>query len=272
MWQVTAMEQRALRPRFQLQHGPSGRVGAERIALLEAVARHGSITAAAKAVGLSYRGAWDAVQALNALFARPLVQAQVGGREGGAAAVTPAGEALILAFHRIDHELAHIVGQLEQHLADEGEPLDRLAWRLGMKTSARNQLSGVVETVTPGAVNSEVAIRIGDGTRIVAVITRESVTELGLAPGRAALALIKSSLVLLAPGDVPPRLSARNILPGLIVEHRTGAVSDEVVLQLDGGGRIAATITRESGETLDFAVGARAQAIVKASHVIVAVD
>ena len=45
---------------------------------------------AARACGLSYKGAWDAVQALNNLFERPLVEAQTGGRQGGAAAVTAA--------------------------------------------------------------------------------------------------------------------------------------------------------------------------------------
>lgn len=262
----------ALEALFQLQHGPDARVGAARIGLLEAIAEHGSITAGAKAANLSYRGAWEAVQALNALFSRPLVTAQVGGREGGVATVTPAGHALILAYRRIDRELAHVVGQLEQHLADEAEPLDRLAWRLGMKTSARNQLAGVVERVTIGAVNSEVVIKVAETLRITAIVTRESAAELGLKAGRPAMALVKSTFVILAPGHAPLRTSARNTLPGRVVEHRPGAVNDEVVLEVAGGVRITATVTRESGEHLALAVGAPAQALIKASHVIVAVE
>lgn len=141
-----------------------------------------------------------------------------------------------------------------------------------MKTSARNQLAGVVEVVTPGAVNSEVVIRIGEGLRIVAIVTRESAEELALAPGLPAMALIKSSFVVLAPGEAPLRTSARNTLPGRVVEHRPGAVSDEVVLEVAGGARITATVTRESGESLGLTVGAPAQALIKASHVIVAVE
>jgi molybdate transport system regulatory protein len=72
-----------------LGHGRSGHVGARRIALLEAIGEHGSITAAAKTVGLSYKGAWDAVQALNNLFDQALVVSRAGGRQGGAASVTP---------------------------------------------------------------------------------------------------------------------------------------------------------------------------------------
>lgn len=261
-----------LRSRFTLEHGPAARVGAERIRLLEAIAERGSITAGAKAVGLSYRGAWDAVQALNALFARPLVEAQVGGRDGGVARVTPAGQALILAYRRIDRELARVTAQLDQHLADGTEPLDRLAWRLGMKTSARNTLAGVVERVTPGAVNSEVVIRLADGLEVTAIVTRRSVDELGLQPGRDAMALIKAGFVILAPGHDPIRTSARNRLPGVVVEHREGAVNDEVVLEIAGGVRLVAVVTRESGEELGFEVGSPAQALVKAGHVIVAVD
>ena len=269
------MTEAALHPRFQLELGGQGcgpaRVGADRIALLEAIAAARSISAAAREMGLSYRGAQDAVQALNALFARPLVEAQVGGREGGQATVTPAGQALILAFRRIDAELAHVVGQLEQHLAQD-EPLDRLSWRLGMKTSARNTFSGVVERVLPGAVNSEVWLTVGGGVRLVAIVTKESAEELGLAPGRAAMALVKASFVILAAGHEPLRTSARNRLRGVVAEHRTGAVNDELVLACEGGLRVTATVTRESGEGLSLTVGEPCQALIKASHVIVAVD
>jgi molybdate transport system regulatory protein len=62
--------------------------------------------------------------------------------------------------------------------------------------SARNQFSGVVERVTQGAVNSEVALRLPGGTVISAVVTNEAVTELQLAAGKAATALIKAGQVI----------------------------------------------------------------------------
>ena len=65
--------------------GPSmaGRRKLDRVALLEKVAELGSITAAAKAVGISYKGAWEAVEALNNMSAAPLVERSVGGSGGG---------------------------------------------------------------------------------------------------------------------------------------------------------------------------------------------
>src|SRR5436190_16685822 len=86
--------------------GPTGRVGAERIALVEAIAQDGSITAAAKRMQISYRAAWDAVQALNNLFDEPLIEAAPGGAKGGAAKVTERGHRLVLAYRRMEQRLA----------------------------------------------------------------------------------------------------------------------------------------------------------------------
>ncbi|HQR40891.1 MAG TPA: TOBE domain-containing protein [Blastocatellia bacterium] len=66
-----------------------------------------------------------------------------------------------------------------------------------MRISARNQLAGTVTGVVEGAVNAEVTLDIG-GAKITAMITRESVRSLGLAPGKKAYAIIKASEVLVA--------------------------------------------------------------------------
>jgi len=263
----------ALTASLVLRRGGGGPVGAERIALLIALREHGSISAAARALGLSYKGAWDVVQALNNLFDRPLVRTQTGGARGGATELTPEGEAVILAFQAVERELAHLFDVVERRLGDPtSPPLRSLLWSLNMKTSARNALRGVVESVTDGAVNAEVVLRVGDATRIVAVITRPSVEALGLAPGRDAIALIKSSFVILTPDTPSLRTSARNSLMGTVIAVEQGAVNSEVTLALDEGKTLTATITRESASDLHFAVGDRATALIKASHIILAVE
>src|ERR1041385_9000898 len=98
---------------LSLRRGAGPRVGPERIALLEAVGGLGSIRAAAAHLGLSYKGAWDAVQALNNLFDGPLVAPRTGGVQGGQGEVTPAGRAVIAAFHKVERELAAVVARLE---------------------------------------------------------------------------------------------------------------------------------------------------------------
>jgi molybdate transport system regulatory protein len=255
-----------------LKRGERGQVGVDRIALLEAVRREGSINGAAKAQGLSYKGAWDAVQALNNLFQRPLVTTQAGGRQGGLAQVTPEGEALIAAFRSVETELAHVLDAFQRRLSDPAAPpLQTLLWSLAMKTSARNALRGVVVRVTPGEVSTEVVLDVGGGSEIVAVVTRHSVDEMGLQPGREAIALIKSSMVVLAKGE-GFQTSARNQLKGTVIVVEEGGVNCEVVLELGAGKTLTATVTRESVQALDLQAGDKATALIKASHVILAVE
>jgi molybdate transport system regulatory protein len=244
-------------------------VGADRVALLKAVAELGSITAAAKKVGLSYKGAWDGVQALNNLFDAPLIEAQAGGKAGGVATVTPRGLAVIDAFGKVEAELGETLARLEARLESGG--LGDVFWSLGMKTSARNALRGVVSRIEIGAVNSEVVLKIAPGVEIVSIVTRQSVDDLGLAPGKPAIALIKSSFVVLAKGEGLVT-SARNQLSGQVLSREDGAVSSEVTLSLADGKTLTATITKESAEAMDLRQGEAVLALVKAPHVILAVE
>ena len=267
------MSDLALTASFVLSKGARARMGADRVALLEAIRDHGSITLAARAMGLSYKGAWDAIQVLNNLFELPLVSAHPGGRGGGTAAVTDQGLAVIRAFHLVETELSHVLNILEQKLADPASPpLNSLFWSLAMKTSARNALRGVVDRVTDGSVNAEVTLIIAPGVEITAVITRQSAHDLGLAPGRAAIALIKSSFIILARADDGLRTSARNRLAGVVSRVEDGAVNSEITLDLDAGKTLTATVTLESARALDLTVGTPAAALIKASHVILAVE
>jgi molybdate transport system regulatory protein len=137
-------------------------------------------------------------------------------------------------------------------------------------TSARNQFSGQIVAINTGAVNSEVILDIGGGAKIVAIITNESVKNLGLAVGGAAYALIKASWVIVAKGGLKTR--ARNQFAGTVGSCKTGAVNAEVIIELPGGQAVAAIITNESVARLGLKKGDAATALVKASHVIIATD
>ena len=67
-----------------------------------------------------------------------------------------------------------------------------------MKISARNILKGTIKAITPGSVNSEVVIELPGGQEITSIITKKSVASLGLAVGKQAYAVIKSSEVMIA--------------------------------------------------------------------------
>jgi len=66
-----------------------------------------------------------------------------------------------------------------------------------MKLSARNSLKGVVKSIQPGAVNSEVVIELPGGAQIISIVTNESVKSLGLKDGETAYAIIKASNVMI---------------------------------------------------------------------------
>jgi molybdate transport system regulatory protein len=159
-------------------------------------------------------------------------------------------------------------------LDDESIDLDRefsLQRTLNLRTSARNQFVGIVTSVRAGAVNDEVELTLPGGARIVAIVTRDSTQALGLRTGITAFALLKSSSVIVATGMAGAKLSARNQMPGAIASVTPGAVNAEVVVDIDGGGSVCATVTQASLAELGFEPGARAVALFKASSVILAV-
>lgn len=222
-------------------------------------------------MGMSYKAAWDAVEAMNNLSDMPLVERSAGGRHGGGTRLTLQGLRLIEVYRAAEDEFADFLQRLSVGIADF-EHFYPLMRRLGMKTSARNELAGKVKSVSKGAVNAEVVLTIGDGTELVAVITNESVAALGLKKGIAAYALIKASWVVLTAAEPVTRTSARNRLCGEVIQVEKGAVNSEVVLALPGGKLLTAVVTNDSVETLALKPGVMACALIKASNVIVAVD
>lgn len=140
-----------------------------------------------------------------------------------------------------------------------------------MRTSARNHFYGKVVHIAAGTVNDEVELEMPGGYRIVAMITKESSARLALQVGSEAFALIKASSIILATCDEAARYSARNRLSGTVSRLLGGAVNDEVVIELQGGGTIVAIVTRESSTTLRLAVGAKVTALFKASSVILGI-
>lgn len=243
--------------------------GHQRVELLASIAEHGSITQGAKAIGMSYKAAWDAIDAMNNLAGEPLLERSAGGKGGGGTRLTQRGAQLVANFRRIEYEhnvfMKHLSRQ-SQGLADDYLLLQSMK----MKTSARNQFSGTVASIKPGAVNDEIILRIVGGQEIVAIITHESAESLCLQEGTEAFALVKASSIILATGEAG-KLSARNQVRGTVCRVQPGAVNSEVTLALPGGGTIAATVTRDSELSMELEAGIEATALFKASSVIIGV-
>ena len=247
----------------------SGRRAKGRIELLERIAETGSIAAAAKAQGLSYKAAWEAVEAMNNLSCESLVERAAGGRHGGGTALTVRGREVVAGLRRMEDLYRGFLAAMQA--GGEFEEFLQSLWRFNMRTSARNEFLGRVSAVKTGAVNDEVALDIGAGIELVAIITHESTLNLGLRKGSEAYALIKAPWVILTGADSALKTSARNRLCGVVSRCQEGAVNAEVVLDLGGGKSIAAIVTNESIKSLGLEPGATACALIKASHIILAV-
>ena len=140
-----------------------------------------------------------------------------------------------------------------------------------MKISARNNFTGKITVLTPGAVNSEVIIDIGGGDALVAIITNGSAKALNLAVGKEVLAFVKASSVLLMTDGAGIKLSARNALRGVVQSVTPGAVNGEVSLKLSGGTQVHAIVTNEAIKELGLEAAKEAVAVIKASSVILGV-
>lgn len=239
--------------------------------LLSQLEQKSSIVRAAKAAGLSYKAAWDAIDCMNNLAEEPLVVRAVGGRGGGGTRLTASGERLVRTFRAVQQENAEFLRSLNRRIGDASPEL-RVLGRLGMKSSARNQFGGTVSRIRRGSVNDEIEIELRGGERLVAMVTHESTVALGLARGVPVTAWIKASWIIIAlPDDLPLKLSARNRLSGTIARLVRGAVNTEVVIELAGGNTVAATITNVSARELKLKRGLPAIALFKASSVILGV-
>ena len=98
--------------------GPQGALlGNGRVELLEQVRAEGSITAAARAMGMSYRHAWELIDSMNRQPDGPLVLKSAGGRGGGGAHLTPAGERAIAVFHELNTAFHEFVDQRTKMLS-----------------------------------------------------------------------------------------------------------------------------------------------------------
>lgn len=115
-----------VRPRtrliLRLKIEPDGLLGPGKVRLLESIERLGSISAAAREMGMSYRQAWMLVETMNESFRQPVVAKATGGRKGGGAALTPTGKQIVSSYHRMQEKAEKLV-------ADDVRVIERLLTR-----------------------------------------------------------------------------------------------------------------------------------------------
>lgn len=254
-----------LEGRVWLKEGDKSFLGSGRIELLERISKTGSIAKAAKDMGMSYKAAWDAVDAMNNLSSDPLVERVSGGKNGGGTKVTPKGMETIEVFKALEKKYIAFLNSIARD-ADTFDSLYKNIRRINMKTSARNQIIGKITKIERGAINCEVELDIGGGNTIVSVITNDSADSLGFEIGDDAYAIVKASWIILAK-EKPAKISARNILEGVVIKIIPGAVNSEIKIVV-GDKTLASVITNDAVEDINPKEGEQIFLIFKASNVI----
>lgn len=300
---MTAKQSLSAGGQMWLGQGGENVLNESRMNLLEQIARTGSITQAGKAVGISYRTAWLTVDHLNGIADVPLVERTTGGKSGGGTRLTPEGEGLLRMYRTLMEEHAIYMRRLREGIRDFDRFL-RLTRKISLKTSARNQLFGVVESIRKDALNAVVALRLKGKDRLISQITVEGLESLGLKKGDEAYALVKANWISILPGRLDgvgvgrpgksvgkpavPKSSVdkaqtrteavgENRLSGKIVSVKNGEGNAEVTLRLEGGSTLTAMVTGNGlkepapGKGWKSMEGATAFANFKASNVILGV-
>lgn len=236
------------------------------IALLVAIESTGSITGAAKEVGISYKTAWDRIESLNNLSEQAIVTRSAGGAKGGGTALTDLGRNIVAGFLKLKQEHESFLEGLNSEVSNIAD-FAIFSSRVRTKSSARNQFGGIVSGIKTGAVHTEIELSLGSNLSIVATITNDSQREMKLKKNDTATALIKASWILLS-SDLSIATSARNNIQGIVTRIKKGEVNSEVILDIGSEKTLCATVTNQSAKTLEIKKGKRLLAFFKASSVI----
>jgi len=206
----------------------------KRIDVLRQIGAGGSISQAARAVGVSYKAAWQALDTLTNLAGVPLVERAVGGVGGGLAAA----EAMDQARRSVLDQLDGATG-----------PGVAIA-RLSVRTSMRNQWPCVVHALEPAGAVVRVHLRGVDAAAhdlaVCSRITRESAELLALQPGLPVLALCKATAVRVASAPAQPTTHA-NQWQGSATRVARGGPEHEVSAQLDSGVQMVGFAPSDAG-------------------------
>lgn len=256
----------------------------KRIDILRQIGEGGSISQAARAVGVSYKTAWQALDTLTNLAGTPLVSRAVGGAGGGGAQLTDAGRELLAAADAMAQARGAVLSRW-QAMPHAGPALARLA----VRTSMRNQIPAVVQRLEMLGQIVRVHLQIGPNNALglggtppllASRITRESAQLLGLQPGLAVQVLCKATAVRVERAASCTGASAAMAmamagaqggqdtcrLPAKAVRVVRGASGDEVSVELAAGLFMVGFAAPSSG----LRAGSRVELVLEENAVVLA--
>lgn len=239
----------------------------KRILLLRAILEYGSISKAAKAVPMSYKSAWDAINSINNLCEKTVVLRETGGVGGGGAKVTEYGKNLIKSYTLLQIEHQKFLEKLTT-LTDFTSGNLKSLQRFTMQISARNQLLAKIEDINIDKVSASIILKTKSNQRLVSSISKNSIENLALEKNKEVLAIFKSNNVMISTNNIKG-LSARNKIKGLINKLTFSEVSCEVNVLINDTDVITSVITAHAAKELELEVNQEVYAIIKSSDIMI---
>lgn len=239
----------------------------KRIELLLAIKEHGSISKAAKAVPMSYKTAWEAIDTMNNLSHTPIVSKETGGKGGGGTALTSYGENIIKTYKLLKDEQERFMKHL-QNSTDIDTGTFKTIGRFAMEISARNQIVGRVDKIVKNDVNANIIIVPKNKQELFANISGDAVDSLNIKKDDEVIAIFKSCNVLLST-TANLAISARNQLKGTITAITKESTNSEVIIDIGENQSIASIVTTGAVKSLDLKIGDEVFAYIKSNDIMV---
>jgi molybdate transport system regulatory protein len=160
-------------------------MGEGRAALLRFIDETGSISSAARKLGMSYRYAWGEIREMETLLGEKLVEKSRGGRTHGKTNLTERGKEILEEFTLLEKSFGEVTK-------------DKTFWEaIGLKLSARNALKGRIKSVEKDGVAAKVKIEIDAPATVTSLITSEAAEYLKLKKGDKVKAIVKATEVMI---------------------------------------------------------------------------
>ncbi|RLA63208.1 MAG: molybdenum-binding protein [Epsilonproteobacteria bacterium] len=224
----------------------------KRIELLHAIGEHGSISKAAKAVPMSYKSAWEAVDMMNSLSPESIVCRETGGKDGGGTTITAYGLTLLKKYALLKEEHTQFLARLSK-LTDLHSSTFETMGRWSMQLSARNQIQAEIVSIHSENVNAKVHLRLKGGQELHAVITKEAVENLYLEAKQTIIAIVKSSTVLLSILEIKDK--GVNSFEGNIIEIDTDDKNAKVSIDIRKQDKIVSVIGKVHLQSMQIQEG-----------------
>jgi molybdate transport system regulatory protein len=238
----------------------------KRIELLHAIEEHGSISKAAKAVPMSYKSAWEAIDTMNSLSPEPIVSRETGGKDGGGTTITAYGQQLLENYAVLKEEHTRFLARLSE-LTDIESGSFKTIGRLSMQISARNQIQAEVVKVESQNVNAKIHLKLKSGQELVSIITNEAVENLHIEEKQTVIAIFKSSAVLLS--NMRDDKSEENGLEGIVTKIDRDSENAKVLVDIGNHDTIISVMPVDTLEKMELNEGSSVMAVIKANDIMI---